>query len=125
MSTFDERKKAFEKKFAHDSEVQFKVEARRNKLLGLWASALLGKTETEANGYVKEVIKADFQEAGDEDVYRKLAEDLGNLASEDEIREKISLLAIKAKDEIMNEIWEKKLGSIVNNFAKIIWIINN
>ena len=104
MSTFDERKKAFEKKFAHDSEVQFKVEARRNKLLGLWASTLLGKTETEANGYVKEVIKADFQEAGDEDVYRKLAEDLGNLASEDEIREKILLLAIKAKDEIMNEV---------------------
>ena len=104
MSTFDERKKAFEKKFAHDSEVQFKVEARRNKFLGLWASDLLGKTEAEANDYVKEVIKADFQEAGDEDVYRKLAEDLGNLASEDEIREKISLLAIKAKDEIMNEI---------------------
>ena len=104
MSTFDERKKAFEKKIAHDSEVQFKVEARRNKLLGLWASDLLGKTEAEANNYVKEVIKADFQEAGDEDVYRKLAEDLGNLASEDEIREKISLLAIKAKDEIMNEI---------------------
>ena len=125
MSTFDERKKAFEKKFAHDSEVQFKVEARRNKLLGLWASDLLGKTEAEANDYVKEVIKADFQEAGDEDVYRKLAEDLGNLASEDEIREKISLLAIKAKDEIMNEIWEKNLGSIVNNFAKIIWMINN
>ncbi len=104
MSTFDERKKAFEKKFAHDSEIQFKVEARRNKLLGLWASDLLGKTEAEANDYVKEVIKADFQEAGDEDVYRKLAEDLGNLASEDEIREKISLLAIEAKDEIMNEI---------------------
>ena len=104
MSTFDERKKAFEKKFAHDSEIQFKVEARRNKLLGLWASDLLGKTEAEANDYVKEVIKADFQEAGDEDVYRKLAKDLGNLASEDEIREKISLLAIKAKDEIMNEI---------------------
>ena len=104
MSTFDERKKAFEEKFAHDSEIQFKVEARRNKLLALWASGLLGKTEAEANDYVKEVIKADFQEAGDEDVYRKLAEDLGNLASEDEIREKISLLAIKAKDEIMNEI---------------------
>ena len=77
MSTFDERKKAFEKKFAHDSEIQFKVEARRNKMLGLWASDLLGKTEAEANDYVKEVIKADFQEAGDEDVYRKLAEDLG------------------------------------------------
>ena len=86
MSTFDERKKAFEKKFAHDSEIQFKVEARRNKMLRLWASDLLGKTEAEANDYVKEVIKADFQEAGDEDVYRKLAEDLGNLASEDEIR---------------------------------------
>ena len=67
-------------------------------------SDLLGKTEEEANDYVKEVIKADFQEAGDEDVYRKLAEDLGNLASEDEIREKMSLLAIKAKDEIMNEV---------------------
>ena len=104
MSTFDERKKAFEKKFAHDSEIQFKVEARRNKLLGLWASGLLGKNEIEQNDYVKEVIKADFQEAGHEDVYRKLADDLGNLASEDEIREQISVLAIKAKNEIMNEI---------------------
>ena len=102
MSTFDERKKAFEKKFAHDSEVQFKVEARRNKLLGLWASALLGKTETEANDYVKEVIKADFQEAGDEDVFRKIQADLKNHnISDDDIRNKIKEFDEKAKSDFI------------------------
>ena len=102
MSTFDERKKAFEKKFAHDSEVQFKVEARRNKLLGLWASALLGKTETEANDYVKEVIKADFQEAGDEDVFRKIQADLKNHnISDDDIRNKMKELHEKAKSDFI------------------------
>ena len=102
MSTFDERKKAFEKKFAHDSEIQFKVEARRNKLLGLWASDLLGKTETEANGYVKEVIKADFQEAGDEDVFRKIQADLKNHnISDDDIRNKIKEFDEKAKSDFI------------------------
>jgi len=104
MSSFDERKKGFEKKFAHDEEKQFKINARKNKYLGEWASQILGYDEEKKNQYIQDVIKADFAEAGDEDVYRKLADDLGNLASEDEIREQISALAIKAKNEIMNEI---------------------
>ena len=104
MEKFDERKKSFEKKFAHDEELKFKVASRRNKYLGQWASQKLGYDVEKEKEYIQSVIKADFQEAGDEDVYRKLAEDLGNLASEDEIREKMSLLAIKAKDEIMNEV---------------------
>mgnify|MGYP001803532459 CR=1 FL=1 len=71
MSAFDERQQAFEKKFAHDSEMQFKAEARRNKLLGLWAADLMGMGKDEAAAYAMSVIKSDFEEAGDEDVYRK------------------------------------------------------
>ncbi|NBQ49447.1 MAG: DUF1476 domain-containing protein [Marivivens sp.] len=62
MSTFDDREKAFEDKFAHDAEMQFKAEARRNKLLGLWAAELLGKSGEDANAYAAEVVKADLQE---------------------------------------------------------------
>ena len=80
MTTFDDRENAFENKFAHDSQMQFKAEARRNKLLGLWAAGLMGKEGDAADAYAKEVIKADFEEAGDEDVYRKVASDLGDLA---------------------------------------------
>jgi len=76
MSSFDERKKGFEKKFAHDEEKQFKINARKNKYLGEWASQILGYDEEKKNQYVQDVIKADFAEAGDEDVYRKLYEDL-------------------------------------------------
>lgn len=75
MTTFDDRKDKFENKFAHDAELRFKAEARRNKLLGLWAAGLLGKTGDDAEAYAKEVIKADFEEAGDEDVFRKLRKD--------------------------------------------------
>lgn len=75
MTTFDDREDKFEKKFAHDAELRFKAEARRNKLLGLWAAGLLGKTGEEAAAYAKEVIKADFEEAGDEDVFRKIRAD--------------------------------------------------
>ncbi|WP_411820097.1 DUF1476 domain-containing protein [Hyphococcus formosus] len=75
MSIFDDREDKFEKKFAHDAELKFKAEARRNKLLGLWAAGLLGKTGADADAYAKEVIKADFEEVGDEDVFRKIRAD--------------------------------------------------
>ena len=91
MSTFDERKKSFEKKFAHDEELQFKVNARRNKYLGLWASKLLGYNQEKESEYIQSIIKADFAEVGDEDVFRKLYEDLKNQnISEDEIRKQMN-----------------------------------
>jgi len=77
MTTFDDRERAFESKFAHDQEMQFKAEARRNKLLGLWAAERMGLSGDEADAYAKSVIIADFEEAGDEDVYRKVAGDVG------------------------------------------------
>ncbi len=76
MTTFDKREEGFEKKFAHDEELQFKAMARRNKLLGLWAAEKLGKTGADAEAYAKEVVLADFEEAGDNDVLRKVAADL-------------------------------------------------
>ena len=72
MSSFDERKKGFEKKFAHDEELQFKISARRNKYLGEWASKILGYDDEKEKEYIQSVIKADFAEAGDEDVFRKI-----------------------------------------------------
>ncbi|MEQ9041508.1 MAG: DUF1476 domain-containing protein [Silicimonas sp.] len=104
MTTFDDRENAFENKFAHDAEMQFRAEARRNKLLGLWAAELLGKSGEEADAYAKEVIKSDFEEAGDEDVYRKVSGDLGEKASEKEIRAKMSELLSVAKAQLMEEI---------------------
>jgi hypothetical protein len=104
VSTFDDRENAFENKFAHDAEMQFKAEARRNKLLGLWAADLMGKTGEDATAYAREVIAADFEEAGDEDVYRKLAGDLGELASETEIRSRMSEFMSLAKTQLMTEI---------------------
>jgi len=76
MSGFDDREKTFESKWAHDEELRFRVYARRNKLLGLWAAELMGLGGTDADAYAKEVISADFQEAGDEDVFRKVKGDL-------------------------------------------------
>ena len=104
MSTFEERQNAFENKFAHDAEMQFKAAARRNKLLGLWAAELMSKSGEAAEEYAKEVIKADFEEAGDDDVYRKLAGDLGDTADEATIREKMAELHAIAKEQIMNEL---------------------
>ncbi len=103
MSTFDDRESAFESKFAHDAEMQFKAEARRNKLLGLWAAGLMGKSGDDALEYAREVIKSDFEEAGDDDVYRKIAGDLGALATEATIREKMVALMAEAKSQLMNE----------------------
>ncbi len=103
MSSMKDRENAFENKFAHDAEMQFKAEARRNKLLGLWAAGLLGKSGDEADAYAKEVIKADFEEAGDEDVYRKVAGDLGDKADEATIRSQMAALMTEAKGQVMDE----------------------
>ena len=103
MSTFDDRESAFENKYAHDAEMQFKAEARRNKLLGLWAAELLGKSGDEASEYATEVVKSNFEEAGDEDVYRKVSGDLGDRATEAEIRTKMADLMAVAKGQIMDE----------------------
>ena len=104
MSTFDERENAFENKFAHDADMQFKAEARRNKLVGLWAAGLMDKEGDEALEYAKEVIKADFEEAGDEDVYRKLFKDVGHLSDEATIRAKMVECMAEAKAQLMNEV---------------------
>lgn len=104
MSTFDDRKNAFENKFAHDADMQFKAEARRNKLLGQWAAELMGKTGDAVADYAKEVVKSDFEEAGDDDVFRKVSGDLGSKASEDDIRAKMSELMAVAKAQLMDEV---------------------
>jgi len=103
MSSFDDRENAFENKYAHDEEMAFKAEARCNKLLGLWAAELLGKTGDDAADYAKTVIVADFEEAGHEDVVRKVAGDLDGKASADEIRAKRSELLAVAKEQIMKD----------------------
>ena len=103
MSTFDDRENAFENKFAHDAEMQFKAEARRNKLLGLWAAELLGKSADDAAEYAKDVVKSDFEEAGHEDVYRKVSGDLGDKADEATIRAKMAEFLSEAKAQLMDE----------------------
>jgi hypothetical protein len=103
MPTFEDRENAFESKYAHDAEMQFKAEARRNKLLGLWAAGLLGKSEDAAVDYAREVIKADFQEPGDDDVVRKVKADLGDLATEEKIRQMMVELLREAKSQLASE----------------------
>ncbi|QTN35739.1 DUF1476 domain-containing protein [Cognatishimia activa] len=103
MSTFDDRETAFEAKFAHDEEMQFKAEARANKLLGLWAAELLGKSGDEAEAYAKTVVVADFEEAGNEDVIRKVAGDLGDKSSADEVRAKLAETLKMAEDQLLSE----------------------
>jgi hypothetical protein len=104
MTTFDDRENAFEAKFAHDTEMQFRAEARRNKLAGLWAAGLMGKSGDAAASYAMEVVSADFEEAGNEDVVRKIVADLAGKASADEVRAKLSELLPIAKAQLMNEI---------------------
>jgi hypothetical protein len=89
---------------AHDSEMQFRAEARRNKLAGLWAAGLLGKSDEEAAAYAMEVVSADFEEAGDEDVVRKIVADLAGKASAEEVRAKLKELLPVAKAQLMNEL---------------------
>ncbi len=100
MEKFDERKKSFEKKFAHDEELKFKVASRRNKYLGQWASQKLGYDENKEKEYIQSVIKADFAEAGDDDVFRKLKEDLkDHNISDEQIRNIMDELNEKAKSD--------------------------
>ena len=103
MTTFDDRENAFESKFAHDEEMKFKAEARANKMLGLWAADLMGKTGDAADEYAKSVIKADFIEAGHEDVIRKVSGDLAGKASDADIRTKRAEFLLKAKKQLVEE----------------------
>lgn len=103
MSTFDERESAFEAKFAHDEEMTFKAEARANKFLGLWAADLLGKSGDDAEAYAKEVIAADFEEAGHDDVIRKVVADLAGKADEESIRAKRRESLILAKEQLASD----------------------
>ena len=100
MSSFEDRKKSFEKKFAHDQELQFKVSARRNKYIGEWVSQILNYNSDQEKEYIQSVIKADFAEAGDEDVFRKIKQDLKEKNfSDQELRKKMDELNEKAKTD--------------------------
>jgi hypothetical protein len=103
MSTFDSREKGFENKFAHDEELRFKATVRRNKLLGAWAAEKLGMSGADAEAYAKEVIASDFEEAGDDDVVRKVVADFkakGVQQSEQQIRAAMSDLMVTAIAQI-------------------------
>ncbi len=105
MTTFDKREEGFEKKFAHDEELQFKAMARRNKLLGLWAAEMLGKSGADAEAYAKEVVVSDIEEAGDHDVFRKIRADFdaaGVDQSDHQIRRTMDELMAQAIDQIKN-----------------------
>ena len=102
MSKFDEREKSFEKKFAKDQELEFKVSARRNKYLAEWACSKLGKNDNQKKDYTLEIIKADMEEAGDEDVFKKVKKDFQNSAinmDDSEIRNQMSLALERAKKD--------------------------
>ena len=104
MTTFDDRERAFETKYARDQEMQFKVVARRNRLLGQWAAKKMGLTEAEADAYARDVIRADFEEAGDEDVVRKILGDLtsaGVDCDEARIREALEHKAVEARRQFI------------------------
>lgn len=106
MTTFNDREKAFEDKYKHDQELQFRVEVRRNKLLGLKIAELLGLAGDEADAYAKEVVASDFEEAGDEDVFRKVFADLQakNVDfSEHRLRKLMEDLREDAKNQVMSE----------------------
>ncbi len=100
MTTFDKREEGFEKKFAHDEELKFKAFARRNKMLGLWAAGLLGKSGPDAETYAKEIVIADLAEHGDDDVIAKLKADLAGKATEQQIRAQMSDLLAQAVAQI-------------------------
>ncbi len=106
MTTFNDREKAFEDKYKHNQDLQFKVEVRRNKLLGLWAAELLGLQGGEAEAYAKEVVASDFEEPGDADLVRKV---LGDFSAkqmemdEQRLRKEMENLQVEAKNQIMTE----------------------
>ena len=107
MSSFDERQKGFEKKFEKDQELQFKAQARRNRLLGLWAAELMGLKGGDADAYAKEVVKEDFVKPGEEDVFDKIMKDLkakGVTQSDHQVRRKMDELLGVAKQQLMTEV---------------------
>ena len=102
MNKFDDRKKGFEKKYAKDQELQFKVSARSNKYLGEWVSSLIGKNDEEKKNYIQEIIKADMEEAGSEDVFKKVKKDfkMASVGVEDsEIRNQMEKALSRAKED--------------------------
>jgi hypothetical protein len=106
MTTFDNRENAFENMYAHDAEMQFKAEARRNKLLGLWAAQLMGLGGDAADAYAKAVVIEDLKEVGDDDVYRKVSADLAEKGAgipEDELRRRMREFLIEARSQIAGE----------------------
>ena len=106
MTNFNDRERAEESKFAHDEEMHFRVHARRNRLVGQWAAEHMGLSPVEAEAYAKSVVQADFEEAGDEDVIRKLLGDLTSAGvdlSEADIREALEAKAVEAKRALMGE----------------------
>ena len=106
MPSFDDREKGFENKFQHDQQLQFKVNARRNKLLGLWAAGVMGKAGSDAEAYAKEVVQADFDKPGDSDVVEKLMKDLaaaGKPSDEHTVRKQSERLFAEAKQQVMTE----------------------
>jgi len=107
MTTLDNREKAFEEKFARDADFQFRVNARRNKLLGLWAAEQLKLTAEEADAYAKSVVQADFEEAGDEDVFRKVYGDIsarGADISEHQVRRAMEDMMVEARRQMMEAL---------------------
>ncbi len=106
MTTFNDREKAFESKYKHDQELQFKVGARRNKLLGLWAAELMGIAGDDAAAYAREVVQSDFDEPGDDDVLRKVLADLTDKSidqNEHQLRKRMDELMETAREQVMNE----------------------
>lgn len=106
MAQFEDRERAQEAKFAHDGELRFKAEARRNRLLGMWAAEHMGMSDEHAKTYAGEVVAADFEEAGEEDVFRKISGDLkakGASVSDDMIRKKMAELVAVARDQVLAE----------------------
>ena len=107
MTTFQDRERAEEAKFAHDEEMQFRIQARRNRLIGQWAAERMGLSPAETEGYAKGVVQADFEEAGDEDVIRKVLGDLisaGVDAEESEVRAALEVKLIEARRALIGEV---------------------
>ena len=100
MTSMKDREEGFERKFAHDEELRFRATARRNKLLGLWVAEKMGKTGADAEAYAKDVVASDFEEAGDEDVFRKVRADLDASVSDQQIRQQMQELLAQAVQQI-------------------------
>ncbi|WP_108503073.1 DUF1476 domain-containing protein [Paracoccus indicus] len=103
MTTFDDRERAYEAKFAHDADLRFKAEARRNRLLGEWAAEQLGKTGDDARAYAMTVVTSDFEEPGEEDVFRKVQTDLQDVSDDATIRAKMAELMTEARRQVAEE----------------------